>query len=287
MTEPTPASRNPSDLARPLHSLLETQLGLKSPLSKAVAALDRAAKLQFNKTVGLTSARAARQVLARAVATGEREFDEMAVREYDKGAIWISSDSPYAENPSTPAAAQLAAEVATQAQQVAAAEVLMHASGIFDTLAAEARRIVGTFEALPEPPRGLFGAGDPVALLTRDPAHGNSYSAVLAATDRFWNVTRGADMVRGAAGHGFERFPDGAPRLAGTYRNWRLAMEKADSDLRTTYKHLRLWRCVLEGWQPGVWKPEDIATVAADRSFSAKLKRFGGAVGIPSGQPAA
>ena len=44
---------------------------------------------------------------------------------------------------------------------------------------------------------------------------------------------------------------------------------------------------MVDGWEPGVWKPEDIETKAADGSFSARLKRFGSAVGIPSGQPAA
>jgi hypothetical protein len=61
-------------------------------------------------------------------------------------------------------------------------------------------------------------------------------------------LPRGADLVRGPAGYGFERLPDGAPRLAYASANWRRAM-------------------------------------AADRTFSAKLKRFGSAVGISSGTP--
>lgn len=76
-----------------------------------------------------------------------------------------------------------------------------------------------------------------------------------------------------------------APRLAGTYRNWRLAMEKADGDMRLTSRHFRLWRCVSDDWEP-VWRPADIETTVADRSFSAKLKNFGAAVGVPSGRPA-
>jgi hypothetical protein len=99
-------------------------------------------------------------------------------------------------------------------------------------------------------------------------------------------VQNAADLVRGPAGHGCERFPDGAPKLAGTYRNWRLALSKADSDLRTVSRHFRLWFTVVDGWEPGVWKPEDIETTAADNTFSARLRNFGAAVGIPTGQPA-
>jgi hypothetical protein len=135
------------------------------------------------------------------------------------------------------------------------------------------------------PPAQLFGAGDPAQLLTRAPGHEATYSTVLAANDRFWTITNAADTVRQAAGFGVERFPDGAPRLAGTYKNWRMAMEK-ELELRITARHFRLWRCITEDWQPGVWKPEDIKTTPADRTFSAKLKRFGGAVGVPSGHPA-
>lgn len=164
---------------------------------------------------------------------------------------------------------------------------MKHAPAIFDTLAAEAARVVGIFEALHEPPPNLFSAGDPTMALTRAPEHAATYSAMLAANDRFWAVQRGADMVRGPAGHGFERFSDGAPRLAGTYRNWRLALSKANSDLRGVHRHFRLWFTVVDGWEPGVWRPEDIETTPADSSFSTRLKRFGSAVGIPSGQPAA
>src|SRR4051812_22919806 len=93
-----------------------------------------------------------------------------------------------------------------------------------------------------------------------------------------------APMVRGPAGHGYERFPYGAPRLAGTYANWRLALEKSNNGgLRSVHKHLRLWFMVTDGWEPGVWRPEDIETRPEDRKFSTRLKRFGSAVGIRAG----
>lgn len=280
-TERLPATVAPSDLVRPLHSLIGYELALKSPLGPAVEMLDRAARLSFGSTVGVQAAEAARRSMARAIAVGDAEFDEATIRAFDDGRLWLRDDTEV-----TPPAVGLANAVKVQAQQAAGAELMKHASGIFDTLAAEAARVVGIFEALPAPPRHLFSAGDPTTALTRAPEHAATYSAVLAANDRFWGLTRGADMVRDAAGHGIARFPDGAPRLAFTYRNWRLALAKADSDLRGVHRHFRLWFTVVDGWQPGVWRPEDIETTPADRTFSARLKRFGSAVGIPSGHPA-
>ena len=281
-TEPMPATVNPSDLVRPLHALLAHELGLKSPLDKAVEMLDRAAALSFNRTTGLQAAQAARQAIARAIALGEAQFDESTVRAFDEGSIWLSNPT----HPSIPASVELADQVLLEAQQAAATELMKHASTVFDQLATEARRVVGIFEALPEPPKGLFAAGDPVTLLNRAPGHAETYSVVLKATDRFWSVTRAADLVRGPAGHGAERLPDGATRLAFTYRDWRTALAKANADLRSVHRHLRLWFTVVDGWEPGVWKPEDIETTPADRTFSAALKNFGAAVGIPSGHPA-
>ena len=143
--------------------------------------------------------------------------------------------------------------------------------------------MVGVLEALPEPPRNLFTAGDPTIALTRTAGHEATYSTVLAANDRFWAVQRGVELVRGTAGHGNEHLPDGAPPLAYAYRNWRVAMEKANGELRSVQKHFRLWFTIVDGWQPGVWRPAELESSAADRSFSAKLRRFGGAVGIPVG----
>ena len=279
-TEPIAATRNPADLVQPLHALLAHQLGLPSPLETAVGMLDRAARLAFDRNTGTATARHQRASLARAIALGERDFDDDSVREFDRGRAWVALD-PH----DTPASVWLSEAVRSEAQRAAATELDKHAAGIFQMLADEARRVVGIFQALPEPPAQLFTVGDPTTMLTRAAGHAETYSRVLAANDRFWAITRGADLVRGPAGHGYERFPDGAPRLAGTYRNWRLALGK-DDEVRMTARHFRLWRCVVDGWEPGVWGPADIETRAQDRTFSAKLSRFGAAVGIPSGQPA-
>jgi hypothetical protein len=64
-----------------------------------------------------------------------------------------------------------------------------------------------------------------------------------------------------------------------------VALEKENTTLVGVHRHFRLWFTVVDGWQPGVWRPEDIETTAADRSFSARLKRLGSAVGVPTGRP--
>jgi hypothetical protein len=279
-TEPMPVTVNPSELVRPLHLLLTHELGLVSPLGKAVEALDRAASLGFNRAAGARTARTARHALARAVALGERDFDESAIREFDAGRVWISDGW----SPNT-VAGGLADAVTIEAKRAAGDALMQHGAGIFDLVAAEARRVIGIFEALPEPPRNLFGGGDAARLLTSTAGHEMSYSIILRANSRFGSCTNAANLVRGPAGYGIERFPDGAGRLAFSYRNWRRAMEQAN-DLRITIPHLRLWRTVVDGWEPGIWKPEEIETGPADRTFSARLRNFNAAVGIPTGKPA-
>src|SRR3954466_11892942 len=91
-TEPLAASWNPADLVGPVHSLVGHQLGLPSPLGKAVGMLETAAKLSFNSTGGAAAARRKRADLALSIARGERVFDDAAVREFDKGSVWISVD---------------------------------------------------------------------------------------------------------------------------------------------------------------------------------------------------
>ena len=78
-----------------------------------------------------------------------------------------------------PPSVQLADQVLIEAQRAAGTELMKHAGSIFDTLAVEARRVVGIFAALPEAPKGMRTAGDPPSLLTRAAGH-------EATTARFW-----------------------------------------------------------------------------------------------------
>ena len=84
-TDQLPATVAPSDLVRPLHSLLAHQLALTSPLGAAVEMLDRAARLSFGSQGAVQSAEAARRALARAVAVGDVQFNEAAVRALRRG----------------------------------------------------------------------------------------------------------------------------------------------------------------------------------------------------------
>jgi len=40
-----------------------------------------------------------------------------------------------------------------------------------------------------------------------------------------------------------------------------------------------LWRTVVDDWQPGVWRPDQIDVPVEDRSFGARLRNLGRAVG--------
>lgn len=237
-------STNPADRVPAVHALLVTELGIDSPLTEAVRMLDNAARLTFARQRGASRAQTLRAKLAREVAEGRRPFDDAAVREFAQGDVWTNAVESY----NTPAATVLAEQVQHQAKAAAGGQLTAHASGIFDLLAAEAAKVVKTLASLPDPPAGLFtSGGDPAQLLVRSPGHAETYSVLLKANDRFWTIQRGADAVRDLAGFGPERLPDGAPRLAFAYRNWRKAMEQKPA-LRTTVRHLRLWRCVIDGW---------------------------------------
>src|SRR4051794_4577921 len=124
-------TRAPSDLVRPLHSILATQLGLPSPLEPAVKVLDRAAALGFARQTGVGAARLARADLARRIALGEVPFDAATIAAYDEGRIWVSDGHVQA----IPAATALAEEATRQAQAAAGGMMAMHAPGIFDALA--------------------------------------------------------------------------------------------------------------------------------------------------------
>jgi hypothetical protein len=161
MNESLPVSQAPIDLVAPLHGLLQGELGIKSPLGSAVETLNRANALAFRRSAGVQSAQAARKALARSVATGERDFDDSAVRDYDEGSRWVNIPYPSDMSSPIPASVAVAAEVGQQARALAAEQLPMHAPAIFATLAAEAARVVGILAELPEPPRGVFALGDP------------------------------------------------------------------------------------------------------------------------------
>ncbi len=278
-------STEPTSVLRWVHLVLTTQLGLPSPLAPAVEMLDRLQAVELAKFAGQDAVNLKRQALALAIARGEREFDDDAVREWARGGEWLAGfEDGYGAN-YVPPASSLNNSVARAAQREASRMFVVSAPEIFETVRVAVAKEVAKLEALPKPPRGLWTSSDPTQLLVRSEGHAETLSILAHTSDKFWTLQKIADVVRHPAGHGFERYPDGAPRDAAVFRNWRKALDEAPA-MASTHKSLYVWRTVVEGWEPGVWKPEDIKTTPADASFSAKLARFGYAVGIPSGKPA-
>lgn len=179
----------------------------------------------------------------------------------------------------------LRAAAAQAAQREATQHFMVSAASVFDTVRDAERLEISRLEALLTPPAGLWAAGDPTRLLARAPGHESSLSVLASVQDKFQSLQKVAGAVRGPAGHGYERFPDGAPRDAAVYRDWQKMLGEVGT-MATTDKTLRLWRTVVDGWAPGVWRPEDVETTAEDRTLRAKLQRFGAAVGIQGGHPA-
>jgi hypothetical protein len=87
-----------------------------------------------------------------------------------------------------------------------------------------------------------------------------------------------AGLVRDILGHGSDNLPDGAPRSALTYRNWRPAL--GDLQLPRLKAPLKLPYALSKGYEPGCWKPADIATRAEDRTFFGRLRNTGSAAGV-------
>lgn len=264
---------------RQLHALLvrELQMAPPAPLVDAVTMLDESAKLSFVRVQGAGKARAARQAIARDIALGKRAFDEHALAEFDEYSWWVADlDAPGATNP----AAALAEQVVKLAKQEAGALMASCAGAVFEQLSKEAAQVVKQLEELPPPPKHIFSDPDPGRLLANSADHRETLSVVLYAGLRHGTVQRASSYVRDLAGMGFHAFPDGAPRIAGEFRNWRKALD-ANTDLQTTHRHVRLWRTVVEGWEPGLWRPQDIAELKPEEQrFGAMLSRLGSAVGV-------
>jgi hypothetical protein len=62
-----------------------------------------------------------------------------------------------------------------------------------------------------------------------------------------------------------------------TYRNWRPVLD--DLQLPRLKAPLKLPYALSKGYEPGCWKPADIATKPEDRTFFGRLRNTGSAVG--------
>ena len=103
-------------------------------------------------------------------------------------------------------------------------------------------------------------------------------SILASVRSPFRLAVNAAESIRSLAGHGRDRFPLGATPDAGTYRNWRLVLH-ANHEMGTTAPQYQLWKAVRDGWQPSIWRAEDIETRPEDRTFAGRMANIGGAVG--------
>jgi hypothetical protein len=273
---------SPDHQVRQLDALLRRQLELPSPLEEAVRLMDGAGKLNFKAEVMASKARDERLALVRGLALGEIAFDDHSVAEFDTLSWYL----PTIDQP-TPVAVELVKHIRSQAAREAHNSLNQSAGPIWHTLVTEMGKVIGQLEALPKPPRNLFVHADPIDQLARTKGHEGTLSILIAASSRFADLHRAAEYVRDLSGNGTERFPDGAPASAATYRNWRKSIAN-DGQLRTIGKHVRLWWTVLNDWQPGLWTPEDIdRPTEQENSFAGRMARFGHATIKASAMPGA
>lgn len=154
---------------------------------------------------------------------------------------------------------------------------------IFALLQGKARHLVAEVAALPKLPQAIWRSAAPDEDLGRIPVHRSTWGVLLAAYRDFEAVHRVAEQIRDGLGLGPDSLPDGAPRSALAMRNWRLVLENS-TEFDSLKKPLRLPYAIEHGFEPGLWRPEDVKTRPTDRTFKTKLQRFGSAV---MGSPAA
>jgi hypothetical protein len=157
-------------------------------------------------------------------------------------------------------------------------QIAGRASQIFVLVQRKAAELVDEVAALPKFADRVWIGGDPSAALARIPEHRSSWGVLESADLDFLRCHEVADSVRDFIGYNADRLPDGAPRLALWARNWRAALH--DETYPKLRHPLRLRYAIEKNFQPGLWRPDDIKTLPADRTFGGRLRNTGSAVGI-------
>jgi len=260
---------SPESAVRRLHAELP-DLGLTSPFGEVAERLTRVDRMRVEATHLDNEAFRRRREIAGRLASGDLELSA-AVAALDVTTTDIEPGVPGI-------AVQLADEARQSARTALAGELASRAGQLFDQLAEAVAATVASLEALPEPPRNLWVGPDPTVLLARAKGHEQTLSIVAGATSRFWRLQHLVSLVREQAGFGAERLTSGAPRDALVYKNWHATID-GDRELRQTRASMQLWRTVVDDWQPGVWRPDQIDVPVEDRSFGARLRNLGRAVG--------
>lgn len=109
--------------------------------------------------------------------------------------------------------------------------------------------------AAAELPDKVWASPEPSALVMRS-EHPEAWTTMLMESDRFVRVHEAAGLVRRLGGL-LAELPGSAPRLAFQYRAWLTAQQQLE-ELRTVAKPLRLRWAVDHGWQPGLWRVDEI-----------------------------
>ncbi|MEV5962100.1 hypothetical protein AB0L70_10070 [Kribbella sp. NPDC051952] len=104
-------------------------------------------------------------------------------------------------------------------------------------------------------PEKVWVTPEPAALVMRS-EHAESWTTLLMQGDRFMRLHEAADLTRRLGGL-LSELPGAAPRLAFQYRAWLTAQQQFE-ELRTVARPLRLRWAIDHGWQPGLWRPDQI-----------------------------
>ncbi len=175
-----------------------------------------------------------------------------------------------------PPAMQLVHDAGRTIESQIDGHISAHGERIFALLQGKARALLAEVSALPPLPTGIWVSPAPDEDLSRLPAHRSTWGVLQATYFDFEQVHRVAWSIRENLGAGPDSLPDGAPGWALTFRNWKPLLN--DMQFSHVRKPLRLPYAIEHGYEPGLWRPEDVKTTAEDRSFFGKLRNLGQAV---------
>jgi hypothetical protein len=195
-------------------------------------------------------------------------------------AEWLQA-SPWLDIPvgaDRPPLAEMLRDARRQVEAQVGTQIYAVSEHIFSSVQRRARELVEEVAALPPFPANVWLAPSPAEVLGRIPAHRGTWGVLDATRRDFELAVDVALSVRDNLGAGPDSLPDGAPRSALVFRNWRLWL--ADAEFGRVRPELRIRYAIEHDLQPGIWRPSDIVTTAEDRTFGAKLRNLGSAVGM-------
>jgi hypothetical protein len=256
------------------------QLGIETAfLDGAVATAARASGLRTSAVVAQQQAAGRRAGSANRLAADEISLAE-ALDTWTEQAGWLD----VGPGETRPRALVLAENAARQIEGKITAQIFSHADRIFTLLQKKTAELVAEVESLPAMPNGIWMVSDPAQEFAKHIQHRPTWGILVSAHADFWLAHSIADAVRDAAGAGVAQFTAlGAPRTSLWLQDWR--QEQGDTTFANMRSQLRIRYAAENGWGPGLWRPSDISTTAADRSFAGRLQNTGRAAGVPTSFP--